>query len=145
MILARRSYGLPAAMLRHLIVLGVAAGAVAIEGVTLAQPINERFGSWVLVAIGIGVLCALIARGVLGVVFVVAGVSIGILVIFAVQTGAAANLSATLPTTGTLYLEIVVVAAIAYLATAIVLSWLTSALSRTRRRDTRPRSERSQI
>lgn len=124
MINAQRSYGLPAAMLRHAIVFALAAGAIIAQGVLLDVSLEQQLVSWMAVAVGVGVVSALIAPGVVGLVFVFAGSIVGLLVIFVARLGTAAGVSSALGSVGILYFEIIEVAALAYLLTAIAISRL---------------------
>lgn len=124
MIALPRYFGLPSAMLRHLIVLGLAGGAVVAQGLVLAVPIEGQFLSWVAIAIGVGVASALLARGAIGVLFVIVGSVVGLMLTFAIKFGATADVARTLGTVGVLYLEIVEVAALAYLLTAIAIAFI---------------------
>jgi hypothetical protein len=117
----RRSYGLPAAMLRHSIVFSLALGAIIAQGITSGVPVDSQFVSWAAVAGGVGALSALIARRLLGLVFLVAGAVVGMLVLFVVNFGDAASVSSAIGSVGLYYLKVVDLAALTYLLTAIVL------------------------
>lgn len=121
---AVRFASLPWAMLRHVFVFTLAAVAIVLQALYLAVPLDVQFSSWLFVAIGVGLLSALLARRPLGVLFVVAGLTVGLLAIFATQLGLTSALAPTMATAGILYVEVIEVAALAYLLTAIVLSRL---------------------
>ena len=120
MIAARPSYGLSAPLLRHAIVVALAAGAVIAQGLVLAVPVDAQFVSWIAVAVGVGVLSALLARRVLGVLFVVVGTTLGMLAIFVIELGTTATVSVAATAVGLLYLEVLETATLAYLLTAIM-------------------------
>ena len=117
MITLPRYYGMPLALLRHTTVFALAAGAVWIQSIVLGNAIEQTLGSWILVAAGVGVLSAILARRVVGVVFVAAGYVVGLIAVLVGQTGAATAMGAN----SALYLEVVEVAMLAYLLTAIAL------------------------
>jgi hypothetical protein len=119
-----RSYGLPAAMLRHGIVLAVAAGAVIAQGLFLDVRVDEQLTSWLAVGVGVGLLGAIVSRGLIGLVFAVAGLGIGLMAVLASRLGQTANVNAELANHGIVYIELVEVAALVYVLTLIVLARL---------------------
>jgi len=123
---ARRTYGLPETMLRHMTVGLLTAGAVVAQGGTLAVAINVGLVSWLASAIGLGVLTAIIARGLTGVLFLVFGFGIGVSILLATNEGSTAAASLALIRDGYLYGAALVLAAEAYLITLIVLMWVRS-------------------
>ena len=122
MTLRLRSFGLPMAIFRHGIILAISAGAILAQGLYLKVPVDAQFTSWVLVAIGVGVLSALLAPRLVGLVFVVAGMTVGVLALFAIQVGSTAGVQVAALTVGILYIEVIESAALAYLLTAIAIA-----------------------
>ncbi len=117
----QRSYGLPAAMLRHAIVLAVAAGAVVAQGLFLDVRVDQQLISWLAVGVGVGLLGAIVSRGLIGLVFVVVGIGIGLIAILATRLGQTASVNSELANHGVVYIELVEVAALAYVLTVVVL------------------------
>jgi hypothetical protein len=109
-------------MLRHGIVLAVAAGAVLAQGLFLDVRVDQQLTSWLAVGVGVGVLGAIVSRGLIGLVFAVAGLGIGLMAVLASRLGQTANVNAELANHGIVYIELVEVAALAYLLTAIGLT-----------------------
>ena len=120
MIAARRYYGLPSALMRHVIIFGLAFAAVVVQRVVLNVDVNMQMAGWLAVAVGVGVVGAFIGGGLVGAVFVVAGFVLAIVAILATQLGDTAAVSIEMARRGVDYLELIEVAALAYLITVIV-------------------------
>jgi hypothetical protein len=108
-------------MLRHGIVLAVAAGAVIAQGLFLDVGVDQQLMSWLAVGVGVGLLGAIVSRGLIGLVFVVVGIGIGLMAILATRLGQTASVNSELASHGVVYIELVEVAALVYVLTVIVL------------------------
>lgn len=108
-------------MLRHAIVLAVAAGAVIAQGLFLDVRVDQQLMSWLAIGVGVGLLGAIVSRGLIGLVFVVVGIGIGLMAILATRLGQTASVNTELASHGIVYIEVVEVAALAYVLTVIVL------------------------
>lgn len=117
-----RRFGLPMAMLRHAIIFALSAGSILVQALVLKVPIDAQFSSWLFVAVGVGALSAVLAPRAIGLVFVVAGMTVGLLAVFAIQVGSTHGVEEVMLRAGILYLEIIEVAALAYLLVAIALT-----------------------
>jgi hypothetical protein len=111
-------------MLRHGIVLAVAAGAVIAQGLFLDVRVDEQLTSWLAVGVGVGLLGAIVSRGLIGLVFAVAGLGIGLMAVLASRLGQTAYVNAELAYHGIVYIELVEVPAVVYVLTLIVLARL---------------------
>jgi hypothetical protein len=118
---ARPRYGLPAALLRHGVVVLLAIGAVLAQGIALQTSVTDRPWSWVAVSVGLGALAAIVARGLMGAVFLVIGLLVGVEVLLVYKHGSAAEAVAALREEGWLYAAIVAVAIATYLVVLLIL------------------------
>jgi hypothetical protein len=122
--LARRSLGLPLTMVRHAIVLALVAAAVIAHGQLESVAIGGQPWTWIAGAIGVGVLTAIIGRGLIGAVFVVAGFVLGLYLLLVVRAGTAAATASMLGEDGWLYAAMLVAALVAYLVITLIIGWL---------------------
>lgn len=121
---AHRSYGLPAALLRHSIVVVLVAGAVIGQGKLLSVAIGNQPWSWLAVAIGVGALAAIVARSVIGAVFVVIGFALGLFLLLTSQVTSAADAGHALANDSWLYGAMLAAALEAYLVVMLVVARL---------------------
>ena len=121
MSLARPRFGLPSAVLRHGVVLLLAMGAVLGQGMALELSVSDRPWSWLAVSVGLGALAAVIARGPMGAVFLVAGLLVGIEVLVIRQSGSTGDAAAALRQDGWLYAAVVAAALAAYLVVLLII------------------------
>jgi hypothetical protein len=122
--MTRRYYGLPSAIARHAIVLALAIGAVLVEGQMLSVTIASQPTSWLATAVGVGVLSALVAGALVGALFLLAGLAVGIQVLLVTQAGSTAAAEVTLGSDGGLYAAVLAAGLLAYLLVLIVLAAL---------------------
>jgi hypothetical protein len=112
-----------AALLRHGLVLVLAVAAVWTLGVTLNRPVAEQPVVWLATAVLVGVLAAIVARGWLGAVFLVAGMALGVDLLIATQTGSSADALAALKQDGWLYAAMTLASLEAYLIVVLLFTW----------------------
>jgi len=117
----RPRFGMPAALLRHGIVVLLAIGAVWAQGVARATPVADNPVAWMVLSIALGVLAAIVARGLLGAVFLVVGLLVGVELLILHQTGDSAAAAAALRSDGWLYAALIAVALEAYLIALLIL------------------------
>ena len=120
MILARPRFGLPAALLKHGIVLVLGIGAIWVEATAL-PPVSQQPVAWLAISIVIGVVAAIIARGLIGSVFLVSGMILGVLGLLMSQYVATADAAARLGQDGWLYAALILAALEAYLIVLLIL------------------------
>jgi hypothetical protein len=119
--LARPRFGLPAALLRHGVVVLLAIGAVLAQGMALQVSVSDRPWSWVAVSAGLGALAAIVARGLMGALFLVIGLLVGVEVLLIYQHDSAAEAIAVLRQDGWLYAALVAAALAAYFVVLLIL------------------------
>jgi hypothetical protein len=119
---ARPRFGLPVALLRHALVLVLAFAS------TMPQLAVQHLTVSLALAIAVGAVTAVVARGLIGAVFLVAGMLAGFAVV-AYQNASTANPGVVLGQDGWLYLALVAVA----LATYLVVLFLLMRLRRAQR------------
>jgi hypothetical protein len=119
---ARPRYGFPAALLRHGLVVLLAIGAVWAQGIALQQSVTDRPWSWLAVSVGLGALAAIVARGLMGALFLVIGLLVGVELLLLHQYGSAAEAVAALRQNGWMYAAIVAAAIATYLVVLLILS-----------------------
>jgi hypothetical protein len=112
---------MPAALLRHGVVVLLAIGAVWAQGIARATPVADNPVAWMALSIVLGVLAAIVARGLMGAVFLVVGLVVGVELLLAHQTGDAAEAAAALRRDGWLYAALIAVALEAYLIALLIL------------------------
>jgi hypothetical protein len=118
---ARPRYGFPAALLRHGVVVLLAIGAVLAQGIALQTSVTDRPWSWMALSVGLGALAAIVARGLMGAVFLVVGLLVGVEVLLVHQHGSAAEAVAALRQEGWLYAAVVAAALAAYFVVLLIL------------------------
>jgi hypothetical protein len=117
---ARPRYGFPAALLRHGVVVLLAIGAVLAQGIALQTSVTDRPWSWMALSVGLGALAAIVARGLMGAVFLVIGLLVGVEVLLVHQHGSAAEAVAALRQEGWLYAAVVAAALAAYFVVLLI-------------------------
>lgn len=117
-----RALGLPSPFFRHALVLALGIAAVLVPSLVLAMPIAASVGLWLTLAAGAGLVGAVLGRGWLGVLFVLLGMGAGVLLMLAVQHGAANSAASHLASHSGAYLAVAAVAAAAYAGTAVLIS-----------------------
>ena len=110
-----------AALLRHGIVLLLAIGAVWAMGIARDTAISDSPFSWLVLSVVVGALAALIARGLMGAVFLVAGLILGFGLLVGHQTGVSAEAATALRQDGWLFAALIAVALEAYLIVFLIL------------------------
>jgi hypothetical protein len=116
----RPRFGLPAAVLRHGVVLVLAMAAIWVLGVTLDRPASEQPVLWLAVATGLGVVTAIIARGLMGAIFLVVGMILGFDLLLANEFGTTSDAFAALKQDGWLYVALTLAALEAYLIALLI-------------------------
>lgn len=126
MTVARRSFGLPAAMTRHAIVVALVVAAVI--GYSQMPAVASGTPPWssIAVALGVGALAAIVGRGPLGAVFVVAGFFLGLWLLLAMRAASAAAATTALREEGWLYAAMLAAAIVAYLVVVLIIGRLRS-------------------
>jgi len=99
----------------------LAIGAVLAQGIALQNSVTDRPWSWVAVSVGLGALAAIVARGLMGAVFLVVGLLVGVEILVIRQSGSAADAAAALRQDGWLYAALVAAALAAYLVVLLIL------------------------
>ena len=119
----RPRFGMTAALMRHGLVLLLAIGAVWTLGVTLDRAVSEQPVTWLATSIAVGIVAAIVARGWLGAIFLVAGMLLGIDLLIATQTASSADALAVLREHGWLYAAMTLAALEAYLIAVLLFVW----------------------
>ena len=94
---------MPETLLRHGVIVLLAAGAVVAQGGTLSVSVFDQPWSWLAVAIVLGVLSAIIGRGLIGTVFLLIGFGVGIQVLLVTHLGSTDSARSALARDGYLY------------------------------------------
>ena len=121
MSVARPRYGMPAALLRHGFVFVMALASILILDLSLGLSIADQPLTWLAAALVIGVVAAVIARGPMGAVFLVAGLLLGVVVLAAVQYVSTADAGPALFDNGWLYAALIGAALGAYFVVLLIL------------------------
>jgi len=124
---------MPAALLRHGIVLVLAIGVLWVQGVVRETPVGDSPVAWLAISIALGVIAAIVARSLTGAVFLVGGMLVGVMLLLGYQESTTAGVGDVLAQDGWLYAAMIAAALEAYLIVLLVFIRL-----RERRRYLRP-------
>ena len=114
-------FGLPVALVRHTLVLVLAFASV------MPQLAVQHLTVSLALAIAVGAVTAVVAGGLIGSVFLVAGMLAGFVVVVAYQNTSTTDAGAFLGQIGGLYVALIAVALVAYLIVWLVLMRLRRA------------------
>jgi hypothetical protein len=115
---------MPAALLRHGIVLVLAIGVLWLQGVVRETPVGDSPVAWLAISIALGVIAAVVARSLTGAVFLVGGMFFGVLLLIGHQQSGAAGVGDVVAQDGWLYAAMIAAALEAYLIVLLVFTRL---------------------
>jgi hypothetical protein len=115
---------MPAALLRHGIVLVLAIGVLWVQGVVRETTVGDSPVAWLAVSITLGVIAAFVARSLVGAVFLVGGMLLGVLLLIGHQESSTAGVGDLVAQDGWLYAAMIFAALEAYLIVLLVFTRL---------------------
>ena len=109
-----RALGLPSPLFRHAVLLLLGVGAVLLPSLVLGQSITAQTATWLVTAAVAGVVGGLIGRSWLGLVFVIAGIGLGVGLLLALRLGLTAATQDHLAEHGLEYIALLPTALVGY-------------------------------